>query len=147
MAAWLSQRLVHAVLTAAESVSRSSDYRVIFGSTQLIAPTINQSINQWCWQTQAHLSLCGRIVLKTLVLVVYKSIKLRSISDTTGSNARRRPSRRTSAAAAAYYTGLFSVRFFSKYVQSFSTTLVGICIITTVHWCCFYWPTLYSRMS
>jgi len=42
-----------------------------------------QSVNQWCWQTHAHLSLYVRIVLRTLVLVSNNSsIKLRSISGT-----------------------------------------------------------------
>jgi len=42
-----------------------------------------QSINQWRWQTQAHLSLYVRMVLKTLVLISNNlCIKLRSISGT-----------------------------------------------------------------
>ena len=41
------------------------------------------SINQWCWQTQAHLSLYVCIVLKTLVLISNNLyITLRSISGT-----------------------------------------------------------------
>jgi len=45
---------------------------------------INQSINQWRWQTQAHLSLHVRIVLKTLVLISNNlCIRLRSISGTS----------------------------------------------------------------